>query len=189
MRGIWFLTIRRLLIAALAALVSAGALTACGGSGKGGGSGGTAVASGIRFADCMRAHGVPNFPDPSSGGGIQIPDGVNPQSPAFQAAQSSCSKLMPGGGPLRGHSSESRKLALLHLAQCMRRHGITSFPDPVASPPAPRGGLGVAFGSPGAFIAVSQSMLDSPGFQQAAQACGFPGGGRVGTAKRSLTPG
>ena len=128
----------------------------------------------------MRAHGVPNFPDPSSGGGIQIPDnsGINPRSPAFRAAQKSCFSLLPGGGPGRGKESESRKLELVRLAQCMRSHGISSFADPTSSPPsAPPSGGGVAFGSPGAFLSVPQSLIQSPGFSQAAAACHFPGFG------------
>jgi hypothetical protein len=49
----------------------------------------------------MRAHGVPSFPDPVPGsGGVKLDAGstVNPQSPAFQSAQQSCTKLLPGGG-------------------------------------------------------------------------------------------
>lgn len=131
----------------------------------------------------MRANGVPNFPDPSSSGGIQIPDksGINPQSPAFQAAQRKCFKLLPGGGPRGGGGSEARKEQLVRLAQCMRSHGIASFPDPTNGPPAgPPSGGGIAFGSPGAFISVSQTMIQSPGFRQAAAACGFPGFGSHG---------
>lgn len=133
----------------------------------------------------MRSHGVPNFPDPSSGGGIQISSssGINPQSPAFQSAGNQCSKLLPGGGPLRGPVSEARKLQMLRLSECMRRHGLTSFPDPTSSPPSPGPGLGIAFGGGGAFIAVPQSMMQSPGFSQAASACGFPGAGRARPGK------
>jgi hypothetical protein len=58
-------------------------------------------AAALRFSQCMRAHGVPNFPDPSfgAGGGIQLGfrrgSGIDPQSPAFQAAQKACGG--PGG--------------------------------------------------------------------------------------------
>jgi hypothetical protein len=133
----------------------------------------------------MRSHGVSNFPDPSPGGGIQInsSSGINPQSPAFQSAQNACSKLMPGGGPGRGQVSASRKLEMVKLAQCMRKHGLTTFPDPTATPPSPGPGLGIAFGTPGSFIAVPQSLIQSPAFSQAAAACGFPGGGKLGGAK------
>ena len=134
----------------------------------------------------MRAHGVPNFPDPGSGGGIQIPtnSGINLKSPAFRSAQSACFKLLPGGGPGRGGVSEARKEMMLKLAQCMRAHGVSSFPDPTSSPPAgPPAGGGVAFGAPGAFIAVPQAMIQAPGFKQAGAACGFPGFGGTGGPK------
>ncbi|HZO77423.1 MAG TPA: hypothetical protein VFB39_05215 [Solirubrobacteraceae bacterium] len=137
--------------------------------------------AGLKFADCMRSHGVSNFPDPSHGGGIQIPNGVNPSSPAFQAAQNACSKLLPGGGPGAGPASETRKLTMLKLARCMRAHGVTSFPDPTSSrPSAPPSGGGIAFGGGGWFIAVPQSLIQSPGFKQAAATCHFPGFGGGG---------
>jgi hypothetical protein len=67
------------------------------------------------------------------------------------------------------------------LAQCMRARGVTTFPDPTSGPPPsapPTNGL--AFGTPGAFLSVSETMMQSPGFKQAAAACGFPGFGRGG---------
>ena len=130
----------------------------------------------------MRAHGVSNFPDPiAGGGGIQIPNNVNPRAPGSQSAQKTCFKLLPGGGPGGGHGSEARKEMLLKLAECMRGHGISSFPDPTAAPPsAPPAGGGVAFGAPGAFISVPQNLIQSPGFKDAAAACGFPGFGGHG---------
>ena len=54
----------------------------------------------LEFSKCMRAHGVPDFPDPkfsTGGGGISISLGggsLNPTSPAFQAAQRACGKYM-----------------------------------------------------------------------------------------------
>jgi hypothetical protein len=64
-------------------------------------------ANALKMAQCMRSHGVPNFPDPTvksgPGGGIGVQlggAGVDPQSPAFEAAQRKCKPLMglPGGG-------------------------------------------------------------------------------------------
>jgi hypothetical protein len=53
----------------------------------------------LKFAACMRSHGVPKFPDPkTSNGGFMI-TGINPNSPQFQAAMQACRSLMPGGGP------------------------------------------------------------------------------------------
>jgi hypothetical protein len=51
----------------------------------------------LALANCMRAHGVPNFPDPNANGDIQFPvTSPIPRSPAFQRAQS---------GPCRNYLS------------------------------------------------------------------------------------
>jgi hypothetical protein len=53
----------------------------------------------LKFARCMRAHGV-DIPDPQpTGGGIVVhgaPGGIDPRSPAFKRAQQACQSLMPG---------------------------------------------------------------------------------------------
>jgi hypothetical protein len=53
-------------------------------------------AAAVRFAECMRAHGAPTFPDPKfpASGAIAVGPGpgVNPGSPAFQHAQQVCEK-------------------------------------------------------------------------------------------------
>jgi hypothetical protein len=50
----------------------------------------------ITNGQCMRKHGVPNFPDPSfpsSGGSIvQLPAAINADSPAFRKAQKICGR-------------------------------------------------------------------------------------------------
>jgi hypothetical protein len=78
----------------------AGAVTRPG-SNAGSGSSGieTAGSYGVVFADCMRTHGVPKFPNPNGSGGILGPDsGVNPASPAFRAALNGpCQSLAPAG--------------------------------------------------------------------------------------------
>jgi hypothetical protein len=53
----------------------------------------------LKFAQCMRSHGVPKFPDPKPGGALSLGSkaGVDPNTPAFQAAQKTCQKLVPGG--------------------------------------------------------------------------------------------
>jgi hypothetical protein len=54
----------------------------------------------------MRRHGLPDFPDPNSNGGISINSrqggsgsDLNPDSPAFQAAQRACQPIL---GSMRG---------------------------------------------------------------------------------------
>jgi hypothetical protein len=46
-------------------------------------------AQGLALAKCMRAHGVPNFPDPDASGAIP-PNSVNLNSPAIKAAFQAC---------------------------------------------------------------------------------------------------
>jgi hypothetical protein len=65
------------------------------------------------------------------------------------------------------------------LAECMRAHGLTTFPDPTTAPPsAPPGPGGIAFGGPGGSFSLSASIVQSPAFKQAAATCGVPGFGR-----------
>lgn len=62
----------------------------------------------LNWAACIRAHGVPSFPDPTfSGGGVQIrigagnvggPDsGASGPPPQLQAAQKACQSKLPAG--------------------------------------------------------------------------------------------
>jgi hypothetical protein len=64
-----------------------------------------AKAQALAMSRCMRSHGVPNFPDPQfqtgPGGGVGVRiggPGIDPNSPAFQAAQKACGKIF-GGAP------------------------------------------------------------------------------------------
>ena len=54
----------------------------------------------IRFADCMRSHGVPGLPDPTSDPHAfkEALDPTTEQSPAFGSAMTACHHLVPGGG-------------------------------------------------------------------------------------------
>jgi hypothetical protein len=52
----------------------------------------------LRLAACMRAHGVPNFPDPTfSSHGVHVPGLQRSElsSPAFQKAEQACRSLIP----------------------------------------------------------------------------------------------
>jgi hypothetical protein len=52
----------------------------------------------LKYAACIRSHGVPNFPDPKlhAGGGIEMGEATN--SPQFKTAQKACGHVLPGGG-------------------------------------------------------------------------------------------
>lgn len=65
-------------------------------------------AAALKYARCMRAHGIKKFPDPGSDGGIQISAGpdLDPSSPQFKAADKACKHYLPGGGSGRSeHTS------------------------------------------------------------------------------------
>ena len=65
----------------------------------------------LRYSQCMRTHGVPQFPDPKfSGGGVQLrlPQGLGPDSPSLKAAQNACRSLQPGGMFGKGGKNTSR---------------------------------------------------------------------------------
>jgi hypothetical protein len=51
----------------------------------------------LKFAQCMRAHGIKNFPDPTSQG-LEPGNGIDPNSPQFKAAQQACHSLLPNTG-------------------------------------------------------------------------------------------
>jgi hypothetical protein len=179
----------------MAVVVVSGVLViaGCGGSGKSSGaskSASSGASAGVAFSRCMRSRGVSDFPDPSASGAFQVQlsgyhtrvvegdvPGVNPDSPAFKAAQSACQKLLPGAFPQSRSPSVAAMAQARAWATCMRAHGVPNFPDPMTSLPRPRGqfnGLvnqinGAVFVLPAATI-----NLQSPAFKQAATACHLP---------------
>jgi hypothetical protein len=93
----------------------------------------------LAFAQCMRTHGEPNFPDPTRKGGsvhetIKAGSGVDPSSPQFTAARSACKHLLPSNGTPGPSPAQTFTLAeradYLEAAACMRSHGVPDFPDP-----------------------------------------------------------
>lgn len=142
----------------LAAVGSVITLAACGSPQKSSSATGSgAVSKALALANCMRAHGVPNFPDPAGGGGgLNLGGtGINPESPAFKAARQACAKLIPAAGPGGVRATESQFLAAVKFAKCMRAHGFPDFPDPTRSdsPPGP-----ILIIGPGLFFRVSPSF-------------------------------
>lgn len=52
----------------------------------------------VRLAECIRQHGVPNWPDPDPDGAFGLPRVLQTKSLAFERASVACQRLMPGGG-------------------------------------------------------------------------------------------
>lgn len=120
----------------------------------------------LKFAACMRANGLPNFPDPNANGVIQGNSGagINPGSPQFQAAGKKCQKYTPRGAAPSPAAQARVGAQALKFAACMRSHGITSFPDPQIS----GGHVSIQIkGGPGTGL-----DPNSPLFQRAQKACG-----------------
>jgi hypothetical protein len=125
----------------------------------------------------MRSHGVAAFPDPSSGSGgginINLGSGINPASPTFQAAQTICNKLLPGGSP-SPHASEQEKQQMVAISECMRRHSVSGFPDPTISktPPSNPTNYSIVEGRGDVWLLVPSTInVISPAFTKAANAC------------------
>jgi hypothetical protein len=151
---------------------------ACGSSGSGGppvasisslpsasatSSGGSGTASALAYARCMRAHGMPDWPDPDANGNFK-PSSLDPNSAAYKAANNACKSLLPAP---QAPPADAKALNLRY-ARCMRAHGISDFPDP-----GPDGSLQIR-SSPG-----SDLDPNNPQFKAAHEACKQyrPGGG------------
>jgi hypothetical protein len=59
----------------------------------------------LKYAQCMRSHGISDFPDPNSQGQLQVqarPGGdLDPNNPLYQSADKACRHyqyVLPGGG-------------------------------------------------------------------------------------------
>jgi hypothetical protein len=99
----------------------------------------SAAQSLLAYSSCMRSHGVPNFPDPDSSGGIPKQGVISAEGAVsnsqVQAASSACKDLLPPGQSLSGQPVQTIPVQdeqdYLNAAACMRSHGITNFPEPV----------------------------------------------------------
>jgi hypothetical protein len=81
----------------------------------------------VKFSECMRAHGVPHFPDPDSKGEFNW--AVDVPGPVWLKAGDACKALKPPG-VLSGKRTPKQQSASLRFAQCVRDHGVKDFPDP-----------------------------------------------------------
>jgi hypothetical protein len=128
----------------------------------------------VKFAQCMRTHGEPEFPEPTEGN-IEIHSqnghGPNPESSQFKAAEKACSKYAPSKvAPSPAQQAKIQEQAL-KFSECMRSHGVPNFPDPKFS----GGGTRVTLKAGGS----SGINPSSPQFQAAQKACqsNLPGKG------------
>jgi hypothetical protein len=89
----------------------------------------------VAFARCVRSNGVPNWPDPNSSGVFDkaklTPQQLGASSARVQAAKGACSHYLPNGGSGPNAAQlQQIKAQALRFSQCVRAHGVATFPDP-----------------------------------------------------------
>lgn len=99
------------------------------GSPASGSAGSLAYAQALPFAQCMRSHGIGNFPDPDSSGNFDSSNSVQ-NSPQYAAAHATCVRLHPYNMVLSPNQVAKQMANALKFARCMRAHGVPNFPDP-----------------------------------------------------------
>ncbi|WP_028066719.1 hypothetical protein [Solirubrobacter soli] len=92
----------------------------------------TAQEKGVKFSECIRAHGVRDFPDPNAKG--QYEYGVSVTPAVWKQATTACKALQPPG-TLSSKRTPKEQSASLRMAQCIRANGVKDFPDPVNGEP------------------------------------------------------
>ncbi len=135
----------------------------------------------MKYSECVRSHGVDDFPDPTIGSNGLPSWALNADntSSALPAAQRACKKDLPRLGPQTSAEKATANAEALKYATCMRSNGVPNFPDP--------NGQGLIE------INNATGTLDasSPQFENAAMACkrlenGF---GEVSSAAESAPSG
>jgi hypothetical protein len=120
--------------------------------------GASLLADAVAYSQCIRRHGVSNFPDP-----VQTPDGgygyrttgIDPNSAVFQGALQAC-RALPSPWNSTAQLSPAQQQAWLNWAKCIRVHGLPNFPDPTFS---------------GSEVHESGAASNSPQLQSAMDAC------------------
>ena len=128
-------------------------LAACGGSASSAGTSGSSNAGApsgspstnaekaLAFSRCVRAHGVLNYPDPSSGGRIakQTAQQLGVSSSQLQVALTACEHLLPNTGNVDDNPAALHQWwsQMRRFARCMHSRGVPNWPDPSPYPPDP----------------------------------------------------
>ena len=147
------------------------------------------MGTGLKLAECMRAHGVTDYPDPSAsgGGGTQIRqssnaaggannivvDGVqiNASAPTFAHAMNACQKYQPQGPPISGAQMAKIRQGAVKMAECMRAHGVPNFSDPKVTVGPAGHGIAVRLGVGSVAGGGAKGSPPSAAFQHAMTIC------------------
>jgi hypothetical protein len=151
-----------LAVVAAAAVLAAGCASSTTSTSSVSDPGQPAYAQELALAQCMRGHGVPNFPDPSASGGFSL-NASTLESSQTRTAYGDCRHLVPDAPSIsqieqEQQQKQARELpALLTWEQCVRSHGEPDF------------SLGLDGQSPPAKSGTDNP--DTPQFQAALNAC------------------
>jgi hypothetical protein len=86
----------------------------------------------VKFAECIRGHGVPHFPDANAKGEFVF--GIDVSRDVWVKAVNACKDLQPPG-VFSSKRSPKQQTATLRFAQCVRDNGVKDFPDPANGEP------------------------------------------------------
>ncbi len=86
----------------------------------------------VKFAECIRAHGVSDFPDPNAKNEFEF--GVSVTVTVWKRATTACKDLQPPG-TLSSKRTPKEQSASLRFARCVRENGVKDFPDPANGEP------------------------------------------------------
>lgn len=131
----------------------------------------------LAYARCIRAHGLPNFPDPGSNGAFDK-QALSPfaSDPRYATASEICHRHGPvlGRGVQPSSVSVQQMMSdLLRFARCMRSNGVQNWPDPNAnaegtdSPGFPADMPGLDTQSPQVLDAIGKCQHLVPGYASA----------------------
>src|SRR6202012_4856178 len=116
----------------------------------------------LRFASCMRSHGVEGLPNPVAAPAA-FKHSFSNTTPTYPPAMTACGHLLPGqenGGSQSPARTHQQVEAMLAFARCIRGRGFSRFPDRTSS-----GGLTHQM------LAQAGINLHQPAVVQAADAC------------------
>ncbi len=146
---------------AVAVAVGVLVLAGCGGGSTSASASTGTYAKALAYAECMRTHGEPAWPDPNSQGlftGIGSANLVTGR--VMVSAMEACLHLDPPA-PLSKAQEQQNMTKMLAYSECMRSHGVTNYPDPT-----------VAAGGRGLLPAFPPGVdVNSPQYTSAVHAC------------------
>ena len=96
----------------------------------------------LQYVDCMRTHGVPDYPDPGPNNETKFPASVDPNSPTFEYANEVCGKQI--NAPAWWIAGTGPPGDVVVSSAGIGPNGPTPGNQPVTVRPAPRGSGGSA---------------------------------------------